>query len=139
MVQLNFVSDKSLSSDPGFPWGGYHLFILSQLILFQLKKKAEAHSGYFKSGRRILSTHGKARKIIHPRNAYYCSGISSFPKRPRAAVVSMMKNMTQRHRVGLTILRLNHCICWLMHHFQSLELDWKFCISQSCSQKRRLD
>lgn len=26
----------------------------------------------------------------------------------------------KRHRVGLTILRLNHCICWLMHHFQSL-------------------
>ena len=54
-------------------------------------------------------------------------------------MVSMMKNMTQRHRVGLTILRLNHCICWLMHHFQSLQLDWKFYISQSCFQKRGLD
>ena len=106
---------------------------------FPVKKEAEAHSGYFKSGRHILSTHGKARKIIPPRNAYYCSGTSSFPRRPRAAVVSMMKNMTQRHRVGLTILRLNHCICWLMLHFQSLELDWKFYIPQSCSQKRGLD
>ena len=26
-----------------------------------------------------------------------------------------------------------------MHHFQSLQLDWKFYISQSCFQKRGLD